>query len=397
MISRRLNFNVLCVIEPELKCYWNPTSGKFDFSNHHALITLTRALIKLDLGYSIQLSETLLCPNYFNRLDYVLFLEKLISLVPDSADLPVFGLDVGTSQSCIYPLLCTRYISNISKMIATDIVPELIEAAKFNVSSNGLSSLIELSLVDPKENSYSPFVSQILNYKHKPIVFTMCNPPFYASELDMNTSRRIKNKYTKPRTRGHNSELITSGGDYNFIMKLLKDSEDFADTVTWFTSLIGNHYTLKRLIPYLKANENRITFGVHRFKSGSFTTRWILFWSYKQEIKPPPELFNYCNKYLNANKFLRPIQTKQEDNALLRSLVLGKLLSLPYISLHIRDVISIRLPGNVFSRAYRRSNMLKSDGSTYIFELSIECREIIWRKGLDYKVFESFCNMINSL
>ena len=115
------------------------------------------------------------------------------------------------------------------------------------------------------------------------------------------------------------------------------------------------------------------------------------------EYKPPPELFNYSSKYLNGKRFVQFIQNKQGDNFLLRSKIMVKLFSLPYISLHLRDIIAIRLPGNVFSRSYRRSKTFNSDGSEYIFELDVERREIIWRNGLDFKVFESFCNVVNSL
>lgn len=397
MISRRLDFDALSVVEPELLKYWDASARNFNFSDHHAMIALTRTLVKVDMGYSIQLSETQLCPNYFNRLDYVLFLQRLIDLTPDSADLPVFGLDVGTSQSCIYPLLCTKYICNISKMIGTDIVPEFIDAAEMNIQRNNLSSLIKLAVVDQKENCFFPLFKQKFHSEEDAIVFTMCNPPFYTSAHQMTTSRERKNDFVKQQTIGHVSELITDGGDYSFIMKLLNDSESFSTRVTWFTSLIGNLSTLRRLVPYLKANQHRIIYGVHRFKSGAYTVRWILFWTYKMEYKPPPELFNFSSKFPNAKKFVQIMQDRKDDSYSLRSRILVKLFSLPYTSLHLRDVIVIRLPGNVFSRSYRRSGEFNFDGSEYIFELDVKRRKITWRNGLDHKVFESFCNVINSL
>lgn len=400
MISRKLDFEVLLSKEPALYKYWNNEGKKFDFTNHDALIKLTETLIKQDLGYSVKLMDHQLCPNYFNRLDYILFIKRLINLTLISTndyDYRVLGLDIGTSQSCIYPLLATKYIPNLCKMVATDIIPEFILSAKSNVETNNLSSIIEPILVDPKENSFIPLIDNIKSSFEKLIVFSLCNPPFYSSKDEIVFKRKKKINFNKNEIIGHTSELITDGGDYKFIIKLLKDSENIEiNYMTWFTSLIGNYSTLKKLIQYMKQNRDKFSFGIHRFKSGSFTVRWILFWTFKKEFKPPPELFNYHDNNISNKQFIKKLNLKNTHPMLIKSLLLKKLTKLPYILLTIRDKITIYLPGNVFSRSYRRSKTFTNDGSIYVFEISFYDGHVIWRHGLDYKLFESFSSFINT-
>lgn len=396
MLSRDLKFDQLCLLNPHLSQFYDFNKKKFDFNSQDALVQLTQTLIKLDLGYTVKLSTTYLCPSYFNRLDYVIFIKNLLELTSIDNDFPIYGLDIGTSQSCIYPLICTKYLKTLSKMIATDIVPQFIESAKTILQSNKLEDQIEPILVDSKRNSFLMISKRI---PENSIVFTMCNPPFYSSEMEMERARLSKLGFQKNKTIGHNSELFTEGGDFKFILKLLTDSKSFGHCVTWFTSLIGNHSTLIRLIPFLKKMEmdGQILFGIHRFKSGKFTTRWIIFWTFNKVFKPPLELFNYSNKKVNSNKLWKKLRGNSEYNSVkLRYLIINKLTSLPYILLQIKDVIIISLPGNVFSRAYRRSKTFINDGSVYIFEISIESGKIIFRNGSEYQVFESFCNVINS-
>lgn len=400
MISRKLDFEKLFSKEPELYKYWNHKSKKFDFNNHDALIKLTETLINQDLGYSIKLLNHQLCPNYFNRLDYILFIKNLINFTLiniNDRDYHVLGMDIGTSQSCIYPLLATKYILNLYKMVATDIVPEFILSAKSNVETNNLSSTIKPILVDPKENSFIPLIENMNSAAEKLLIFSMCNPPFYSSKDEMTIKRNEKNNFNKNVVIGHTSELITDGGDYKFIMKLLKDSENIEiNCIAWFTSLIGNYSTLKKLIQYMKLNHNKFSFGIHRFKSGSFTVRWILFWTFKKEIKPPPELFNYHDKDISNKKLIKSLNFRNTNPILFKSLLLKKLSKLPYLLLTIRNNITIHLSGNVFSRSYRRSKTFTNDGSIYIFEISLHDGHVIWRHGLDYKIFESFSNFINT-
>ena len=396
MIPRDLDFVQLSAKEPKLIKYLDSSTGRFEFDNHDALIELTQLLIRLDLGYIIKLKRENICPNYFNRLDYVQFIRQLLLLTPKLENFKIVGLDIGTSQSCIYPLICSKYIPQILKMYATDIVAEFIDNAVTNVEMNNLQSIIHPKLVDKDTNYFKVLDDELLDFEITS--FTMCNPPFYSSLNEMSSKNGMKGSFIKKLTVGHPSELITDGGEFKFISKMLSESELVKNKITWFTTLVGKHSTVIHLIPLLKAKENSISYGIHRFKSGSFTTRWILFWTFNMECKPPIELFNYYTTNLNNKKFIKKVSFDNNLSEIsIRTKVLSKLKSLPYISLHLKNTISITLPGDVFSRSYRRSLKVKNDGSVYIFEIFLESRYIIWRNGYNYKIFESFVNMINSL
>lgn len=391
MISRSLDFNELCVVNPQLNEYIH--KNKFDFSNQIAIIKLTETLIKIDLGYTIVLNTNYLCPNYFNRLDYVLFITKLIFLTPTTIGKPISGLDIGTSQSCIYPLLCSKYIKNLYKMIGTDINTQAIELAKGNIKANNLDRIIKIHLVDKSINSFH-FLKEIIQTDS--IIYTMCNPPFYSSKVELLAKSKLKTSYLKTETIGNVDELVTDGGDYKFVLKLINDSESYKDRVLWFTSLIGNHSTLVKLITFLKSKEKEISYGVCRFQSGSHTVRWILFWTFQVQFKPPIELFNYKSSRFNSNKFVKNVKNNKSDGDL-RVAILNKIESLPYLSISNGTNITIKLPGNVFSRSFRRTQKFENDGSDYIFEIDVSLRRVIWRSGYQFKTFESFINMINSL
>ena len=394
MLARDLDFVQLCKVQPQLIPFFDEKSGRFQFHRQEALILLTETLINLDLGYTVPLVRDQLCPNYFNRLDYVLFIQTLLALTPHLLDEkpPIYGLDIGTSQSCIYPLICSKYIPNLKLMFATDIVLEFIEKAEENIALNGLKHIIKLILVNKDQNTYS-HIARVCNTQ---IHFTMCNPPFYSSRAEMLLKSRKKQSFLKTEITGHHSELITEGGDYGFITKLISDSENVRDQVLWFTTLVGNHSTLVRIGSFLKSKNYSISFGVHRFQSGSYTTRWIIFWTYQTQFKPPIELFNYKSAKMSPKKIVKSL-TSELTTPQLRFLLVRYLTSLPYDALNLRDTITVELPGNVFSRNYRRTRKLVSDGSTYIFEIRVSTRQVIWRTGFDYKIFETFVNVLNSL
>lgn len=393
MLSRKLDFTQICQVDPQLIKYFDEGTGNFKFNEHEAVIKLTQTLIKIDLGYRISLNINQLCPNYFNRLDYITFINKLIrstleTLYDDDMYLPVYGMDIGTSQSCIYPIIATKYIPGLVKMVGTDIVPEFINASQKNIEMNQLNDKIDVVLVEKDKNLFDSICKYEVN---DCICFTICNPPFYSSEAEM-IRRNSRKKNRKNTTIGHASELFTDGGDFTFIMNMLQNSKKYSYQITWFTTLIGNHSTLLKLIPYLKLE--KVNYGIHRFTSGSFTTRWIIFWTFNLKIKPPYQLFNYTNSKIK-NPFYKKVKLNLLSN---RLLIIQKLKSMPYLSLLLRgNSVIIKLPGNVFSRSYRRTKFFINDGSIYCFELCMKENVILWKSGFEYKIFESFCDVIKQL
>lgn len=393
MLSRTLDLPFLCRLEPALEKFYRRDSNSFDFGGQAARVTLTQLLIKLDLGYRVTLCEEYLCPNYFNRRDYVVFVRQLLELTPGVGGQAVVGLDIGTSQSCIYPLLATRYVPNLAKIYATDSAPAALALAEQTVRANQLQGTVEPTLVDPAQNAYAVMDGVL---EDNSAAFTMCNPPFYSSGAEMLRKLASKKTCRKAATVGQKQELVTPGGDYQFVTKLIDDSVLVKDRVIWFTSLVGHHSTLLKLVAYLNRRDPPVCFGVHRFQSGAFTTRWILFWTYKTQYKPPIELFNYRNARINCNKYVKRLDRHGRTDDLLRRVLLQKLTRMPYVSLHLKDTLTVTLPGNVFSRSYRRTQTFRNDGSVYIFEIRIQQAQIVWRGGFQYTIFESFVNVMNS-
>ncbi|PHH89873.1 hypothetical protein CDD83_5046 [Cordyceps sp. RAO-2017] len=98
------DFKQLARCDPEFAAV---TKGReLDFGDPAAVMQLTKTLLKLDFGLTIQLPPDRLCPPVPNRHSYVLWLKSLLdtsSYGPPGQKL--LGLDIGTGASCIYPLL----------------------------------------------------------------------------------------------------------------------------------------------------------------------------------------------------------------------------------------------------------------------------------------------------
>ena len=89
---------------------------------------------------------------------------------------------------------------------------------------------------------------------------TLCNPPFHASEEEASkgSERKWKNLGKTPSSAlnfgGHNNELWCEGGEVQFISNMIKESEDFAEQVLWFTSLVSKKDNIAALEEILKAH-----------------------------------------------------------------------------------------------------------------------------------------------
>jgi 23S rRNA A1618 N6-methylase RlmF len=144
-----------------------------------------------------------------NRLNYLLVVEDLLASWLGPADaaqlaqvpqLPdVLGLDIGTGASAIYPLLAHAALR--WRMVGTDIDADSLQAAAHNVALNGLQQRISLLGTDGTvaglgATSQPPFFTSALALaaaaqtapggssapsSTQQLLFTMCNPPFFAS------------------------------------------------------------------------------------------------------------------------------------------------------------------------------------------------------------------------
>ena len=114
-------------------------------------------------------------------------------------------------------------------MLGTDIEESSVEAAQANIKAN--SNLIENIEIRHQSDRGSIFKGMIEEgeFYH----FSMCNPPFHASEEKANkaTTRKLKNLGIKNSSElnfgGQANELWCNGGEALFIKRMIKESPLF--------------------------------------------------------------------------------------------------------------------------------------------------------------------------
>ncbi|GAA5827906.1 hypothetical protein JCM11251_007724 [Rhodosporidiobolus azoricus] len=268
-----------------------------DWKDAAAVRSLTSALLERDFQLKVALPEDRLCPMVPSRLEYVLFVLRLVLATFDapsaSSTLPsLVGLDIGTGASCIYPLLAQRTYSRTSsssstrlKMLATDIDPRSLSYARRNVAQNGLEKEIEVFEVVQEDKV---FPEKVINNAER-IDFTMCNPPFYASEDEISSSLTAKELDPFAVCTGASNELLTQGGEVAFVSRMIEESLELGkDKIRWFTSLLGKFSSIAPLVELLKS-QNIANYAVTPLPPQGQTTRWLIAWSL-QDYRFPVEL-----------------------------------------------------------------------------------------------------------
>lgn len=134
--------------------------------------------------------------------------------------------------------------------------------------------------------------------------FCMCNPPFFGSAQELNFSFKSR-KESRPRPRNAFcatvSEVVASGGEIDFVSKLIKESEQLKDRVRIYSTMIGHKSSLNPLKKLLR-EVNVISFKQTEFCQGH-TTRWGLAWTFCDiDLRKVPEIT------LAASRKLRPKQ-----------------------------------------------------------------------------------------
>jgi 23S rRNA (adenine1618-N6)-methyltransferase len=224
-----------------------------DFSDNKAVKTLNQALLKAH--YKIEfwdIPEQNLCPPIPGRVDYIHYLADLLSddnqqIIPMGKQVKV--LDIGTGANLVYPLTGTHEYK--WHFTGTDIDAASIKVAKQIAQFNGLKIALK------KQKDATSIFKGVVNQKEL-YHLTLCNPPFHASAEDANkgSERKWKNLGKVPVNAlnfgGHNDELWCEGGEVKFIANMIKESEQFAEQVMWFTSLVSKKDNIATLEAVLK-------------------------------------------------------------------------------------------------------------------------------------------------
>ncbi|KRT80204.1 methyltransferase, partial [Oryctes borbonicus] len=246
--NKRLDFKALADEFPEFRKHTVlDIKGRiaFDFKDLEALRTLSKTLLKKDFNLDLHFPQNGLIPTIPLRLNYILFIEDLLKSINRIE--AIKGLDIGTGASCIYPLISAR--KNKWYMIGTDINYNAIEYAQRNVAKNALSHLIEVVLV--KEETV---LEEILRRDDARYDFCMCNPPFFGNpnELCSQLKRKLNRPLPKNAFVAEMHEVLTEGGEFAFVSKMIDESNKFHDRIRLYTSMIGIKRNIKPLLEKLQ-------------------------------------------------------------------------------------------------------------------------------------------------
>ncbi|KAK9389252.1 hypothetical protein V1515DRAFT_595307 [Lipomyces mesembrius] len=411
-----------------------------DFTDAEAVCALTEALLHKDFDIDIELLPDRLCPRVANRLNYILWIQDLLD--SDSFDFNtvyhstrIWGLDIGTGTSCIYPLLGCRLRRNWN-FIATDIDDLAVSTAAKVVSRNKLTDRIlvfKTAPVDPLFAHHPCGESHTNDYFH----FTMCNPPFYSSSADYNASQNLKVTPAHSFTAAAPEEMITPGGEVAFVKRMIDESiERFRNDAntgnTWYTSMLGKLDSLKVVVSKLRKC-GISNYAVAEFIQGQFTRRWAVAWRFGGR-RLVPDITRPVEPLLSAAvRGLLPPATgcilssghakETKDNHLLDKVLsmlkndFGEFIHLEKLSQPNDDkyyITGYSREGNVWSRKFRRHKQRKIEDVDHVerngmpetigfgFRIFVDCSVkteicqfiIHWSYGSDPIVFESFCGML---
>ena len=289
----QVNFEALAAKDEDFKRIWNEAKGHLDFQQPQTCKALAKAILKVDFGLEIELPDDRLCPPIPNRWNYVQWIQTLIDSTgldyanaPSSSrrydpDRKVVGLDIGTGASAIYALLFLKTRPNW-KMCVTDVDKRSFNAAARNLAIN--SMLTRTKMLQAREHG-SLISLRVLGVDA--LDFVICNPPFFVDKKDMQASLKGEGKSSGPNAvcTGAETEMVCPGGDLGFVTRIVNESLQLREKVTWYSSMLGKLSSAKAIIELLKRNGVQ-NWAVGSLKPGRATKRWVVAWSFG-DMRPP--------------------------------------------------------------------------------------------------------------
>ncbi|XP_065208840.1 U6 small nuclear RNA (adenine-(43)-N(6))-methyltransferase [Planococcus citri] len=268
------NFKELAIKYPEFREYArNNLDGSvcFDFKNSHALRCLNTILLKKDFNLDVFIPPDNLVPTLPLRLNYILWLEDVLEWKAGTDSL-IKGIDIGTGATCIFPLLAAK--NNGWKMIGTEINETSVNIAVENIRRNSLDHLISIKTVPD-----TVFLDGVFD-KMETFDFCMCNPPFFSSEQDVDSTQKSRTANRKEPNNcrtGVSDEIISPGGEVEFIRNIIRDSLKLRERIKIYTTMMGHKSSLEILIKDLQSHG--LTYSQTMFCQGH-TIRWALAWTF---------------------------------------------------------------------------------------------------------------------
>ncbi|XP_042332928.1 RNA N6-adenosine-methyltransferase METTL16 [Sceloporus undulatus] len=280
-----------------------------NFKNPEAVRALTCTLLKEDFGLQIDIPLERLIPTVPLRLNYIHWVEDLIAQQEAAAKGSViWGIDIGTGASCIYPLLGATL--NRWYFIATEVDDVCFSYAKKNVEQNNLSDLIKVVKVPQKT-----LLLDALEEESEVIYdFCMCNPPFFANQLEAKgvNSRNPRRPPPSSVNTGGITEIMAEGGELEFVKRIIHDSLQLKKRLRWYSCMLGKKCSLAPLKEELRIH------GVPKVTHTEFcqgrTMRWALAWSFYENVSvpSPPSKKRKLEKHRKPISFLVLASTAKE-------------------------------------------------------------------------------------
>ena len=314
------NFEELARHYPAFQNAWNAvrqrqkeTQGSFSSCiTQEFTISLTRGLLqgqfRLKLPY---LESNHLCPPVPNRFFYIHWLRTSVLSHPQKCQSSqqttkgLWGMDIGTGATCIYPLLASRFMGDCN-MVGTDIDMNALALAKKNVEANHMTTRIHLLHVLPSHSQdptnlkpggpllrsiESWYGSTRPNHHHQQqLDFVMTNPPFYdPNEMEESSSPHATPRVGdgRDRTAMTVSEGNYPGGEVGFVTEMLVDSLKSPRSSKWYSSMLGKKASLIKLQKLLTRVLGPAHVHATEYGPGQYT-RWFLAWTLEQPATLSP-------------------------------------------------------------------------------------------------------------
>lgn len=255
----RYDFDALIKSCPELAVFVIHNKYKdrsINFFDSESVKALNRALLKHHYGIQHwDIPANYLCPPIPGRADYIHYIADLLgNNKPNAKHSSIRCLDIGVGANCIYPILGFKAYK--WSFVGSDIDKGAVDSAQKIIDAN--SELKDSIEIRHQNNSTHIFKGLIKEGERFDVSF--CNPPFHASakEAQKGTLRKLSNLSGKKTTKaslnfgGKNNELWCEGGEKQFVVNMVEESLQFADSVLWFTTLVSKEANLPSIYNSLK-------------------------------------------------------------------------------------------------------------------------------------------------
>ncbi len=256
-----------------------------NFADAAAVRMLNRALLKSCYGIDYwDIPDNYLCPPIPGRADYIHYMADLLA-AGSRGDIPrgenIRVLDIGTGANCIYPLIANRAYG--WRFVGSDIDPVSVASAENILRQNSiLKNTIEIRLQPNAGHIFKGIIAAGECFD-----FTMCNPPFHASEENARAANERKRGNLNIETGsklnfgGQANELVTQGGEASFVRRMIDESSRNQQACLWFSTLVSKKNTMEGVYKTLK-RVKALRVKTINMEQGQKTSR-VIAWSFFDE------------------------------------------------------------------------------------------------------------------